>query len=70
MKNMATNPRFEENFELGHAMKGVDFPVDRNDLIRSAEENGVPEEALSRLKKLPDRTFENVAEVMHEVAKS
>jgi len=61
---MASNPRFTENHELGHAMRGVDFPARRDALLEKAKQNGASDDAVRRLERLPDTDYSNVAEVM------
>jgi hypothetical protein len=61
---MAENPTFQMEHELGAAMKGVDFPVDRDALVEKARENGASDEVVQRLQQLREGEFSNVAEVM------
>lgn len=49
--------------ELQKHLKGVDYPVDKETLIKHAEQNGADKEALSVLKQLPDDEYETPAAV-------
>jgi hypothetical protein len=44
--------------QLEKYLKGVDYPANKNDLIKRAEQNGADQQVLDTLKQLPDRTFE------------
>lgn len=52
---------------ISHSLKGIDFPADRDDLVRHAQEQGAPAEVLDVLKQLPEEKYENMAEVMSGV---
>lgn len=56
--------------ELQKALKGVDYPANKSDLVKSAESNGASEEIRSALDSLSDQTFETPAEVNEAVADS
>jgi uncharacterized protein DUF2795 len=61
---MAKNPAFQLEHEIASAMKGIHFPVRRDDLLQHARQNKASEEVVKRLSALPDREFHSVAEVM------
>jgi hypothetical protein len=44
--------------QLEKYLKGVDYPANKNDLIKHAQQNGADQQVLDTLKQLPDRTFE------------
>ena len=44
--------------QLEKYLKGVDYPANKNDLIKRAQQNGADQQVLDTLKQLPDRTFE------------
>ena len=52
---------------ISHYLKDIDFPADRDDLVRHAQEQGAPAEVLDVLKQLPEEKYENMAEVMSGV---
>jgi len=45
-------------------LKGMDFPAGREDLVRQAQQNDAPPEVLDVIKRMPDRRFQNMANVM------
>ncbi|GAB3474288.1 DUF2795 domain-containing protein [Azotobacter salinestris] len=49
---------------ISHHLKGIDFPAQKNDLLKQAEQNGADEEVLDTLKRMPDERYENMADVM------
>ncbi|HLH62788.1 MAG TPA: DUF2795 domain-containing protein [Ktedonobacteraceae bacterium] len=50
---MAVNP-----IQLQKYLKGVNYPVNKKDLIKQAEQNGADQKVLETLKQLPDQKFE------------
>ncbi len=40
-------------------LKGLDYPVSKQDLIKYAEQHGADENARQALNQLPDQTFES-----------
>jgi len=66
---MASNPRFTENHQIAGAMKGVDFPADRDQIVEQAKSNGAPDQVVEEIGKLPDGDFQNVAEVMSAIGR-
>ncbi|WP_349616339.1 DUF2795 domain-containing protein [Azotobacter salinestris] len=49
---------------ISHHLKGIDFPAQKNDLLKQAEQNGADEEVLDTLKRMPDERYESMADVM------
>ncbi|HEX6482703.1 MAG TPA: DUF2795 domain-containing protein [Ktedonobacteraceae bacterium] len=49
--------------QLEKYLKGVDYPANKNDLIKRAQQNGADQQVLETLKQLPDRSFEGPAGV-------
>ncbi len=47
-----------------HHRKGVDFPAQKEDFLRCAEENGAGDDVLEVVRSLPDGDFETMADVM------
>lgn len=61
---MSSSP-FAEYAAIAHSMKGVDFPADRKQLIEVAKSHKADENVMKDLDRLPERKYQNVAEVMH-----
>ena len=38
-------------------LKGVDYPANKNDLVKHAQQQGADQRVLETLKQLPDQTF-------------
>ena len=53
--------------ELQKALKGVDYPAKKSDLVKAAETNGASEEIRSALDNLPDQSFETPADVNEDI---
>ncbi len=49
--------------EIQKALGGVDYPADKEDLIQNAKKKNANNDVLSALKDLPDRKYENPADV-------
>jgi hypothetical protein len=49
---------------LGRFLKSLDFPARQADLVERAKENGADQGVLEVLAKMPQRNYENMAEVM------
>jgi hypothetical protein len=50
---MAVDP-----IQLQKALGGVDYPADKERLVRHAEEQGADEQVLDALRKIPDRQYD------------
>ena len=55
--------------ELQKALKGVDYPASKEDLMRHVEEHGGNEEVRQAIENLPDEEFQTPAGVSQAVAK-
>jgi len=49
---------------ITHRLSGVDFPAGKDKLVTYAKEHGAEPEVIDVLKKLPDREFATMADVM------
>lgn len=49
--------------ELQKALKGVDYPANREDLIKAVEGNGASDEIRNAVDQLPDKSFEKPTDV-------
>ncbi len=53
--------------EIQKALGGVDYPAEKEDLIKNAEKKYANDDVLSALKDLPDKKYESPADVNKEV---
>lgn len=47
-------------------LKGIDYPVDKNELVDHAEENGAPDQVMDILRQLADKQYTSPADVEKE----
>jgi hypothetical protein len=47
-----------------HALRGVDFPCSKQQLIDHAQQQNADDVVLSELRNLPDQNYNNMADVM------
>lgn len=52
-----------------HHLKGVDFPADKNGLLKQAEKNDAEPDILEILRQLPDAEYHTMADVLKGVGK-
>jgi hypothetical protein len=45
-------------------LKGIDYPAGKQQLLDHAKQNGAEQAVLDKLEQLPDRQYENMADVM------
>ncbi|MEV4147441.1 DUF2795 domain-containing protein [Amycolatopsis sp. NPDC049691] len=53
--------------ELQKYLSGVDYPAQRDDLVRAAERNGADDGTLDVVRNLPDRTYDGPSGVSKEI---
>jgi hypothetical protein len=53
--------------EVQKALGGVDYPADKEDLVKNAEKKDANDKVLSALKDLPDKKYESPADVNKEI---
>lgn len=58
---MQTSP-----IEVQKALKGMDYPAKKKDLIEKARENDASKEVMQVLENLPEKEFENAVDVSRE----
>jgi uncharacterized membrane protein YgcG len=58
---METSP-----IEVQKALKGMDYPAKKKDLIEKARENDASKEVMQVLENLPEKEFENAVDVSKE----
>jgi hypothetical protein len=52
--------------DVEHALKGIDFPKNKNEVVQYAKNNSASNDIISVLQGLPDKTYNNAAEVAQE----
>ena len=52
--------------DVEHALKGIDFPKSKNGIVSYAQQQNANNEIISDLQQLPDRTYNNAADVAQE----
>lgn len=45
-------------------LKGIEMPAKKQDLIQKARQNGAPQEVMQIIEKMPEKTFQTMADVM------
>jgi Protein of unknown function (DUF2795) len=53
--------------DVQKALKGMDYPASKEEIVRHAEQNGADKEVLDALRKIPDREYEGPSGVSREV---
>ena len=54
--------------ELQKALGGVNYPADKDELVKHAQGKNADDEVLAALKNLPDKKYETPADVNKEVS--
>ncbi|HIH75096.1 MAG TPA: DUF2795 domain-containing protein [Methanosarcina sp.] len=52
--------------ETQKALKGMDYPAEKQEILKKAKENNAPQEVMQILENLPEREYENAADVSKE----
>ena len=52
--------------DVEHALKGIDFPKSKNEILSYAKSNNASSEIVSDLQSIPDRTYNNAADLAQE----
>jgi hypothetical protein len=52
--------------DVEHALKGIDFPKNKNEIVKYAQEQNANNEIIADIQELPDRTYNNAADVAQE----
>ncbi|MGE5518003.1 MAG: DUF2795 domain-containing protein [Bacteroidota bacterium] len=47
-----------------HALKGIDFPASKQDIVKHAQQNNADKVVLDELNNLPDEQYNSMADVM------
>ncbi|CAL8480691.1 DUF2795 domain-containing protein [Caballeronia sp. S22] len=53
--------------DMQKALKGVDYPADKETIVKTAREHGASKDVMSALEALPDQQFQTPAEVSKAV---
>jgi hypothetical protein len=53
--------------DIAHALKGVDFPASRRDLVKHARSHKAGTDTIQVMEQLPDHEYRNMADVMKGV---
>jgi hypothetical protein len=53
--------------DVQKALKGMDYPAEREDLVHRAEENGADGEVVQALQHIPDRQYDGPSGVSAEI---
>ena len=54
--------------ELQKHLKGLDYPAEKDDIVKTAQQHGADDELTSVLSQLPDQRFETPADVSKAVS--
>lgn len=52
--------------DVEHALKGINFPKSKNEIVSYAKSNNASNEIVSELQGIPDRTYNNAADLAQE----
>jgi len=52
--------------DVEHSLKGIDFPKSKNEIVSYAQSKNASNDIVSGLQELPDRTYNNAADVAQE----
>jgi hypothetical protein len=52
--------------DVEHSLKGIDFPKSKNEIVQYAQNNKASNDIVADLQELPDRTYNNAADVAQE----
>jgi hypothetical protein len=49
--------------DLAQGLKGADFPMNKDELVEQARDNGAAEEIIQAIQQMPDQDFQSMADV-------
>lgn len=52
---------------IAHYLKNIDFPANKDDLVRQAQDNNADDDVLDVLQQMPERKYGSMADVMKGV---
>ena len=56
--------------QLQKYLKGADYPMSKDDLVRLAQSNDADDNALEALRAIPDRQYDGPNAVSHEISEA
>lgn len=63
------NPEKASPAAVERYIKGIDFPADRDNLIKQAEKNNAPEDVLHVLNQFEEKEYRTVIDIAKEVGR-
>ncbi|MBW4557810.1 MAG: DUF2795 domain-containing protein [Trichormus sp. ATA11-4-KO1] len=51
--------------DISRTLSGIDFPANKQDLVNHAREKNANEEIINVLQQMPEREYNNMADVEH-----
>ncbi len=54
---------------LTQFLGGVNFPCSKQELVNHARQRNAPQDVLSTLEQIPDRTYNSMSDVMRDIGK-
>lgn len=62
-RGMSVNP-----IQMQKYLKGLKYPVEKNQIVEQAQSNGAPEDVMSALQQLPEQTYNRPTDVTKAVS--
>jgi hypothetical protein len=56
--------------DISYSLRGLDFPVEKHDLIQHARQHSANKEVIDRLTKIEDREYDSIADVVKQIGKA
>lgn len=53
-----------DNTKIQQHLRGINYPVEKNDLIQKVRSKGAPDEVVQQIQRLPQQRFQDEQEVM------
>ena len=50
---------------ISQALKGIDFPANRENLVKQAQNNNAEDDVINVIRNLPNQEFNSMADVEH-----
>ncbi|ADI64079.1 DUF2795 domain-containing protein [Trichormus azollae] len=52
--------------DISRSLSGIDFPANKQKLVNHARDNNANQEIIEILQEMPEREYDNMADVEHE----
>lgn len=52
--------------DISRSLSGIDFPANKENLVNHARQQNASQEVIEVLEQMPEREYENMADVEHE----